>query len=138
LKRITRLLTVAATVVTGTLVYPGTASAHHVVCSYTPNVPYQNWRGGPVYASARIQCNFAPDVSSTTVRIWRYDTNRKKYYIAAETTSNRTGTDWTLTTSGPCTATIAYPMHTQVINDAFHHNWGHSDKNSITVGPLYC
>lgn len=123
-------------------VVPASASTvapdHAIVCHYSPDVPYQYGRGAPVNAEAHITCSpDAPDVSSTTIRIWRYDTHRRQYYLVAEKTSNQRGTNWWISTKGNCTAQIAYPMHTEVINDSFHGNWGHTDVNSGTV-TLYC
>src|SRR2546429_4731844 len=119
MRRLTRFLAVAGALLLAPLANAATAHAadvtpnHAIVCRYTPNTPYQLHRGGPVYANAHITCNDSPDVSSTTIRIWRYDTIRKKYYEVGESSSNQTGTDWWISTAGPCTATIAYPMHTE-------------------------
>jgi hypothetical protein len=111
---------------------------HSIVCHYSPDIPYQYGGGGPINSEAHITCApDAPDVSSTTIKIWRFDTNRRQYYEVAERTSNQRGIDWWIGVTGGCTAQIAYPMHTEVINDSYHGNWGHTDVNSGTV-TLYC
>jgi hypothetical protein len=113
-------------------------SQHNVVCRYHPDVPYQFGPGGQVTGEAEISCSpTPPDVSSTTVRVWRYDSARGKYYLVAERTSNRLSTGWTLGATGKCTARVAYRMHTEVINDSFHGTWGHTVANSPEV-TLYC
>ena len=78
-----------------------------------------------------------PDVSSTTIRIWRHDFGNGKFYLLAEKTSNQRGTNWAIGVTGSCAAKIRYGFHTEVINDSFHGSWGHTDKNSTEVN-LYC
>lgn len=112
---------------------------HPLVCHYHPDVPFQYGQGGQITGEAEISCSPPPppDVSSTTVRVWRHDTARGKFYLLAEATSNKTALSWTMGATGKCTARIPYRMHTEVINDAFHGTWGHSDFNSPEV-TLYC
>ncbi len=113
--------------------------SHNLICHYIPDIPYQFGRGAPISAEAHITCSPPPppDASSTTIIIWRYDYARKQYFELAESTSNKSSVDWWIKTTGNCAAKIKYAFHTEVINDSFHGNWGHTDTNSTTVD-LYC
>lgn len=135
------VLPVAGVLVVGTA-QPAVAIStplHPLVCHYHPDVPFQYAPGGQITGEAEISCSPPPppDVSSTTVRVWRYDSARGKFYVLAEKTSNETSLNWALGATGKCTAHVAYRMHTEVINDAFHGTWGHTDANSPEV-TLYC
>ncbi len=51
--------------------------------------------------------------------------------------SNQTGSDVTVIARAGCNYSRAFPMHTQVILDAFHGNWWEDSANSPTV-TMYC
>lgn len=84
----TLIFALLGAIVPGLVEVASARPAHNVVCRYTADIPYQFGRGAPVSGEAHITCTpTPPDVSSTTVRIWRYDTARGKYYVVAEKTA---------------------------------------------------
>ncbi len=113
----------------------GATPNHAIVCQYRPDVPYQYGSTAPISAEAHITCSpDAPDVSSTTIRIWRHDFGRNKEYLFAEKTTNQRGTNWWISTSFGCTSSrIVYGFHTEIINQSFHGTWGYNDVNTIEV-----
>lgn len=104
---------------------------HDVVCKYSAWIPFHE--GSNAFGEGAIHCNVPPEVSNTTVILWRYDRARKQYYEHAHATSNELGTRWTLKAYGLCHGNIEYDFHSQIINDAYHGNWHHSSANSHTV-----
>jgi len=110
-----------------------------VVCTYSPEIPVQFGWGGTIFGDAEITCTpTPPDVSSTVLKLWRYD-GGGHYTEAAEVYSNHLGVDWVLEVTLPCSSPYTGNYyHTEVINDAFHGNWWHTDVNSPGVAWLGC
>lgn len=104
---------------------------HNVVCNVSAWIPFHE--GSNAFGEGAIKCNYPPDVSNTTVILWRYDRARKQYYEHAHATSNKVGTDWNLKAYALCHGNIEYDFHSQILNDAFHGNWHHTSSDSRSV-----
>lgn len=109
---------------------------HLVTCEVGAVVPQQYYPGTIVTGTGHIMCNSAPDVSNTTVIVWRY-IGGGHYNQIVHKTYNQTGTDWWLIAQVGCDYSRAFPMHTQVLIDYFHGNWAHDSANSDTV-TMWC
>jgi hypothetical protein len=109
---------------------------HVVDCGVFAVEPHQFYRGTTVAGNGNVVCTAAPDASSTTTIIWRYD-GGGKYTKYASKNSSQTGTDWWLVAQRGCDASRAFPMHTQIITEFFHGNWAGAMDNSETR-TIYC
>ncbi len=104
---------------------------HNVVCSYTPNVP--GAIGSVINARGDIQCApTPPDVSSTALRIWRYN-GGSSYTMMAEQVSNRRATSWSINAGGTCNTGRSHLFHTEIVNSSFHGTWDETINNSRAV-----
>lgn len=107
------------------------ASAHAIVCTYTPNVPYKS--GTRISYSASVDCNAIPDISMTSVRLWRHD-GGGAYTLMSNIDSSATTPNYRYHSAQiGCGTTLSRQYHTQIVNESYHHNWGRVDKNSSSV-----
>lgn len=107
------------------------ASAHAIVCTYTPNTPTKS--GTRVSYSASASCNFSPDASATSIRLWRHD-GGGAYTLMSYIDSPATTPAYRYWSAQiGCGTTLSRQYHTQIVNESFHHNWGRVDKNSASV-----
>jgi hypothetical protein len=141
-RRVMKCVALGLAVVTAALSTAGPAGAktirpsHAIYCSVTAYAPTQYYRGTIVTGKGNILCTTSPDVMNITVIIWRYDGNGK-YTQLVHKTSNQTGSDVTVIAQAGCDYSRAFPMHTQVLLDAFHGTWSYDSANSQTV-TMYC
>lgn len=104
---------------------------HNVVCSYTPQVP--GAIGSVINARGDIRCGpTPPDVSSTALRIWRYN-GGSSYTMMAERVSNRLATSWSIDAGGTCNTGRSHLFHTEIVNSSFHGTWDETINNSRAV-----
>lgn len=106
------------------------ANAHDVICKFQPNYPAKN--GTRVTFNAEVFCNYEPDISVSSIRLWRHD-GGGAYTLMAEVTSTETGTYRYNSGMIGCGTTISRQYHTQIYIESFHHNWGVTDKSSGSV-----
>jgi hypothetical protein len=144
-KRFIKVVALALTMVTATMATADSAAAatagrvrplHYISCAIEAIAPQQYYRGTIVTSSGHFMCTSPPDVVNTSVIIWRYDGNGK-YSKLVNKASNQSGTDWWVVAQKGCDYSRAFPMHTQVLFDAFHGNWWEDSANSETV-TMYC
>jgi hypothetical protein len=106
------------------------ANAHDIICRFQPNYPGKS--GTRVTFSAEVFCNYEPDVSVSSIRLWRHDGGGAYTLMAEISTSNTATYRYNSGTIG-CGTTLSRQYHTQIYNESFHHNWGVTDKSGGAV-----
>lgn len=110
-----------------TFVGASSATAHDVVCTFTPYIPWKS--GTRVAYAADVSCNYSPDVSVSSIRLWRHD-GGGAYTLMSEISSSSTLTYRYHSAQIGCGTSLSRQYHTQIYNESFHHNWGVTSKNS--------
>ena len=129
-KRIASALSVVGIVLGAAVFAAPAANAHNIVCQFTAYKPYKT--GFNVGTSGAVSCNYSPDISVSSLRIWRRNTDGT-YTMVGERSYSDTLTERYYSYVVGCSSSLNRQFHTQLYNESFHENWGTTNTNSVAV-----